>query len=143
MKRINSILIAAALIISISALSACNREAPVEEPTPAPTPNAELEKTKSELEDIKKDSNRLDAYINDLKNELNSLRIENQKLIAQSKRLEAEIIDLKLELGEIPNGDSADSLSNDADGTQNTGSGQTAAPEGGSGGTGDSGALQK
>lgn len=142
MKRINSILIAAALIISISALYACKSEAPVEE-QPAPTPNTELEKTKSELEDIKKDSNRLDAYITDLKNELNALKIENQKLIAQSKRLEAEIIDLKLELGEIPNGDSADSLTNDTDERPNTGSGQTEAPEGGSGGAGDSGALQK
>jgi peptidoglycan hydrolase CwlO-like protein len=141
MKRINSILIAAALIISISALHACKSEAPDEEP-PAPTANTELEKTKSELEDIKKDSNRLDAYITDLKNELNALKIENQKLIAQSKRLEAEIIDLKLELGEIPSDDSADSLGKDE--TQNTGSGQTTdAPEGGSGGAGDSGALQK
>mgnify|MGYP001190402075 CR=1 FL=1 len=142
MKRINSILIAAALIISISALYACKGgEAPTHE-EPAPTGNAELEKTKSELEEIKKDSTRLDAYIADLKNELNSLRIENQKLIAQSKRLEAEIIALKLELGEIPNSDSAGSLSTDE--TRNTGSGQTTgAPEGGHGGSGDSGALPK
>lgn len=141
MKRINSILIAAALIISISGLYACKSEAPTEE-QPVPTNNTELEKTRSELEEIKKDSTRLDAYIADLKNELNSLRIENQKLIAQSKRLEAEIIDLKLELGEIPSGDAADSISTDE--TQNTGSGQTTgAPEGGHGGSGDSGALQK
>jgi len=142
MKRINAILIAAALMISISGLYSCKSgEAPTHE-EPAPTNNVELEKTKSELEEIKKDSSRLDAYIADLKNELNTLRIENQKLIAQSKRLEAEIIDLKLELGEIPSSDSPGALSTDE--TQNTGSGQTTtAPEGGHGGSGDSGALQK
>lgn len=147
MNRINAILITAALVISVSAFTACKNE---ETPPPHDQSSTELEQTQQELEQIKQDSSRLDAYIADLKNEINSLKIENQKLIAQSKRLEAEIIDLKLELGEIPDSDSTDELDKDsapADSSQNTGTDATATPGSTSlddkGGMGEAGALHK
>lgn len=112
MKKLSAFIVAAAVIISVSVLAGCESR---EKAQVVSEGGSELEQTQRELEQIKKDSSKLDKYITDLKKEINTLKIENQRLIAQTKRLEAEIIDLKLELGQVPDSDSADALEKDAE----------------------------
>jgi septal ring factor EnvC (AmiA/AmiB activator) len=111
--------IAAAVIFSISMLAGCESG---KQPEQASTGDSALEQTQQELEQIKQDSTKLDQYITDLKKEINTLKIENQRLVAQTKRLEAEIIDLKLDLGQVPDADSADMLDKDAEPAADSGS---------------------
>jgi len=114
MKKLSAFFIAAVMMFSASMLTGCKNE---ENSEVATQPNTELEQTQKELDQIKQDSTKLDRYVNDLKKEINSLKIENQRLIAQTKRLEAQVIDLKLELGQVPESDSADMLDKDAEPT--------------------------
>ncbi len=107
MKKLNALLLTAALFLSVSVLAGCESR---NNATETVDTGSELTDTQKELEQIKKDSTELEKYVTNLKQEINNLKIENQKLIAQSKRLEAEIIDLKLELGQIPDSDSAGAL---------------------------------
>ena len=125
MKKLSALFIIMVLILSISALAGCENK---EKTTVTSETDSELAKTQKELERIKQDSDELDKYINGLKKEINNLKIENQRLIAQTKRLEAEIIDLKLDLGQVPNSDSADMLDKDAapaDASNNTGTAES------------------
>jgi len=112
MNKLSAFFIAAAMMFSVSMLAGCENGEKTEVATQSDT---ELEQTQQELEQIKQDSTKLDKYVTDLKNEINHLKIENQRLIAQTKRLEAEIIDLKLDLGQVPDSDSADMLDKDAE----------------------------
>jgi septal ring factor EnvC (AmiA/AmiB activator) len=112
MNKLSAFFIAAAMMFSVSMLAGCENGEKTEVTTQS---NTELEQTQKELDQIKQDSTKLDKYVTDLKNEINHLKIENQRLIAQTKRLEAEIIDLKLELGQVPESDSADVLDQDAE----------------------------
>ncbi len=112
MNKLSAFFIAAAMMFSVSMLAGCENGEKTEVATQSDT---ELEQTQKELDQIKQDSTKLDRYVTDLKNEINHLKIENQRLIAQTKRLEAEIIDLKLELGQVPDNDSADMLDKDAE----------------------------
>ena len=122
MNKLSAFFIAAAMMFSVSMLAGCENGEKTEVATQSDT---ELEQTQKELDQIKQDSTKLDKYVTDLKKEINNLKIENQRLIAQTKRLEAEIIDLKLELGQVPDSDSADMLDKDAEPTPSEGSTQS------------------
>lgn len=108
MKNLSAIMVTLLLLGSVSLLAGCENKAKQEQHAET---KSTLETTQQELEQLKQDSTKLDAYIADMKSEIKSLRIENQKMIAANKRLQAEIIDLKLELGQIPNADSSEALS--------------------------------
>ena len=110
MKKLSAIMITVLLLGTASLMAGCENKAKQEQHAET---KSTLETTQQELEQLKQDSTKLDAYISDMKSEIKSLRIENQKMIAANKRLEAEIIDLKLELGQIPKTDSSDALSTD------------------------------
>ncbi|MEW6144226.1 MAG: hypothetical protein AB1598_04315 [Thermodesulfobacteriota bacterium] len=148
MKKLSAFFIAAAVIFSVSMLAGCESG---KQPEQASTGDTALEQTQKELDQIKQDSTKLDKYITDLKKEINTLKIENQRLIAQTKRLEAEIIDLKLDLGQIPDGDSADMLDKDsgpADSSKNTGTEEPEAvpqtpPDGEKGSVGEAGTIHR
>lgn len=124
MRNLNAFLLAAALFLSVSVLAGCKNGDETQE---TPEAGSEITETQKELEQIKKDSTELEKYVTNLKEQINDLKIENQRLIAQTKRLEAEIIDLKLDLGQVPDSDSADMLDKDAepgDSSKNTGTEQ-------------------
>lgn len=125
MKIFSVFFLAAAVVLSVSVFTGCKNESTVQETGQNQT---ELEQTQKELDQIKQDSTELDKYITNLKKEINNLKIENQRLIAQTKRLEAEIIDLKLDLGQIPDSDSAnmpDKGAEPADASKSTGTEQS------------------
>jgi len=124
MKKLSGFFITAAMILSVSVLAGCETGDKTQETTET---GSELTETQKELEQIKKDSTELEKYVTNLKEQINELKIENQRLIAQTKRLEAEIIDLKLDMGQVPDSDSADMLDKDAepgDSSKNTGTEQ-------------------
>ena len=108
MTKLSAIMVTVLLLGTASLMAGCENKAKQEQHAET---KSTLETTQQELEQLKQDSTKLDAYIADMKSEITSLRIENQKMIAVNKRLEAEIIDLKLELGQIPKTDSSDALS--------------------------------
>lgn len=123
MKKLSAIMVTVLLLGTASLMAGCENKAKQEQHAET---KSTLETTQQELEQLKKDSTKLDAYISDMKSEITSLRIENQKMIAVNKRLEAEIIDLKLELGQIPKTDSSDALSTETkSGTEDQNSGTT------------------
>ena len=123
MKKLSAIMVTVLLLGTASLMAGCENKAKQEQHAET---KSTLETTQQELEQLKQDSTKLDAYIADMKSEITSLRIENQKMIAVNKRLEAEIIDLKLELGQIPKTDSSDALSTDTkSGTEDQNSGTT------------------
>jgi septal ring factor EnvC (AmiA/AmiB activator) len=124
MRNLNAFLLTAALFLSVSVLAGCENGDKTQETNGT---GSELTQTQKELEQIKKDSTELEKYVTNLKEQINALKIENQRLIAQTKRLEAEIIDLKLDLGQVPDSDSADMLDKDSepgDSSKNTGTEQ-------------------
>ena len=148
MKNLNAFLLTAALFLSVSVLAGCENGDKTQE---TPETGSELTQTQKELEQIKKDSTELDKYVTNLKEEINDLKIENQRLIAQTKRLEAEIIDLKLDLGQVPDSDSADMLDKDSepgDSSKNTGTEQPESlpetpPDGNKGAVGEAGTIHR